>query len=786
VIRRRICALLVLSAVALGPGQVLAQQPEPLNLGILVDDTGPDFAQVLDRLIDEITAVVGVDATVRFSSEDLRETDFDLVRARAMYQSLLDGTPDVILAFGPISAQAVTGQPEYPKPTILFGTINRDVIVIDEDRTSSGINNFTYVVTSQSYARDLATFRTLHAFENVGVVLPEDRVKVLSVKEALEQEAASSGTSYELISYRSPESLDPYLGTIDAVYLADSWGIPDDEIRAVAAKLIERRIPSFSGGRRQDVEMGIMATTHPEENLTQLFRRIALHVEAVANGENLSERPIFVDFAETLTVNVNTAQLVGVPLRYSLIATTEFVGDFVNSLSEQTYELADMVDEALAENLVIRVQRRDVDLAQQDVRTARSKYLPSISAQATGSAIDPSLAELSAGQNPQYSASGSLVLNQVIFSPGANANIDIQEKLLEAQQQNLRAAEQDIILDAANAFFNALIFKANVRIQTENLDVTKRNLRVAESNFLVGQSGRGDVLRLRSEVSRDMQALIESINQLERSFYAINQLLNNPVNREIDVADALVDGEPLSREGFGQLSALLDDPSTRVPLEDFLVAKALENAPELAALDFNLAAVDRTIALNGRQRFLPTIAAIAQYEQTLDQGGAGAPDPAAPTLDGYYTAGLSFSIPLFDSNLRNIDREAARLQRDQLRLNHESTVVAIEKSVRDVVLELINQLTNIELSGVSEEAAAESLELTQAAYSYGAVGVVDLLDAQTNLLQAQLARASAAYGFLSTGMALGRLVGHYFILSTDAENQDFFGGFRTFSGSPSR
>ncbi len=785
-IRRRLCALIVLGVVAVGPTLAFAQQPNTLDIGVLADEMGAQSEQALSRLVDEITAVVGTDATIRFSVENLLQTDYDLGRAQAMYQALLDGTPDVILAFGPVSAQAVASRSDYPKPTILFGAVNRDLVAFDEERTGSGISNFTYVVTSQSYASDLATFRTLHAFDNVGVALPGDQLAVLPVRQALEREFAASGGSFELISYSSPASLDPYLGTIDAFYLADGWGIPEAEIRAIATKLIEHRIPSFSGSRRQDVEMGLMATTHPEENVTQLFRRIALHVEAVANGEDLSERPIFVDFSERLTVNFNTAQRVGVPLRYSLIATTEFVGDFVNVLAEQTYELADLVDQALAENLVIRAGRRDVDLAQQELRVARSSYLPALSAQGTASTVDQRLAEISGGQNPQYSTSASMVLNQLLYSPGARANIDIQRKLLEAQQQNLRAAEQDLVLEAANAFFNALTARASVRIQSENLEVTRRNLRVAESNFSAGQSGRGDVLRLRSNAARDMQSLIESINRLEQAFYTINELLDNPVNRQIDIRDPLDDGDPSSREGFGQLSALMDDPSSRVLFEDYLVAKALENAPELTAIDFNRAAVDRTIALQGKQRFLPQIAAFAQYDHTIDQGGAGTPDSALPSQDGFYSAGVNFSFSLFDSNLRNIDRQSAQLQRDQLDLNHQSTTLAIEKRVRDVVLELINQLTNIELSGVSEEAAAESLELTQAAYSYGSVGVVDLLDAQTNLLQAQQAQVSAAYGFMSTGMSLGRLVGHFFILSSEAENQEFFGGFQAFSGIASR
>ena len=61
---------------------------------------------------------------------------------------------------------------------------------------------------------------------------------------------------------------------------------------------------------------------------------------------------------------------------------------------------------------------------------------------------------------------------------------------------------------------------------------------------------------------------------------------------------------------------------------------------------------------------------------------------------------------------------------------------------------LHDEVTNIELSRVSEETAVQSLALTQAAYSSGASTVLELLDAQNNLLRAQLARATANYDFV--------------------------------------
>ena len=120
------------------------------------------------------------------------------------------------------------------------------------------------------------------------------------------------------------------------------------------------------------------------------------------------------------------------------------------------------------------------------------------------------------------------------------------------------------------------------------------------------------------------------------------------------------------------------------------------------------------MSLNGGQRFLPTVSASGQYDRTFDQGGVGLPDPSVPVLDGYYSAALSLSIPLFEGNTRSVNRQIAKIQRDQLMLSRESLVEALERSVRSSVLELVNQVANIQLSTVSRDAAAESLELTEA------------------------------------------------------------------------
>ena len=449
------------------------------------------------------------------------------------------------------------------KPTLLFGAVNLDLIEIDEDLETSGIDNFNYLITSQSYRQDLETFYSLFAFERIGVLIDEPLAEILQIEDVFNAITDELGADYTLIPYSGISDLEPYLDDIDAVYLAEGFSLSPDQIEALANLLLEREIPSFTATPKEDVTRGLMATNQAENNLNLFLRRIALNVESVVNGANFSELPLLLEVNPALTVNWNTAEKVGVPIKYSRIATTEFVGDFENVNSEKTYSLLDVIDEMLGANLLLALTQKDVELAGQNLQSARSNYLPDVSAGASGTYLNKEAAEFANGANPEYSTSGNITLSQTLFSEAANANISIQKSLLEAEKENLNTTELDLILNAANAYFNILILKSNLEIQSENLSVTRQNLQIAEQNFEAGQSGRADVLRFSSQVAQNMQSLIEAGNQLEEGFYTLNEILNQPIDREIDVEDAALNAGIFEAYNYEDLREFIDSPTTR-------------------------------------------------------------------------------------------------------------------------------------------------------------------------------------------------------------------------------
>jgi len=361
-------------------------------------------------------------------------------------------------------------------------------------------------------------------------------------------------------------------------------------------------------------------------------------------------------------------------------------------------------------------------------------------------------------------------LSQTLYSEDASASIGIQKNQLRAQRELFNTTRLDIILSTTQACFDLLRLRNTLRSQAENLNITKRNLDVALQNFESGKSGKADIFRFQSEMANNMQALIVAINDLQQGQYSLNTILRNPIDLQIAVTTNDFSGKLLEQDEFGYdyIKKTLDDPSKRVLFEDFLLEEALENAPELKELEYRIKATERNIKQFGWRRYIPTVSATAQYDNTLDLSGEGVPD-AGLTVDDNYSVGLVFSVPLFNSNLDNINRKRAKTQYEQLQVGVALQNQQIEAQLRSAVLDVTTTISNIELSKVSEQATQQSLVLIENSYAIGAVTITDFIDAQNSYLQAQLASSNALFDFLDSIISLERTLGNYYFFDSDTK-----------------
>ena len=750
----------------------IAQAQKTVTIGILADEIS-DNTQLLNQLESEIKTIVGQQTTVVFG--EILANNFDSATAKANYQKLLANETDIILTFGVVDIIVLHQETKYPKPVIVFGTINSDFIKLPEGQNTSGINNITYIITPSSYAKDLDAFSKLYDYKKIGILVDDYLPKILPLNTVFDSYFSNKESTYKIIPINKSTQFNTILNDVDAVYLTGGFNFDDTTFNKMVAAINQNKLPSFSSVRKADVERGILASNQPETNIKQFFRRIALNVEAIISGTNPSELPLMLSYKNKLTINNTTAEQIGFPMRYSMLATADIIGGDTKVEPKSALSIVDIMNSVVSKNLSLKATEKDVALAAQDIKTAKSNYLPDVSANVGGTYIDPKVAQFSGGQNPEFSTAGNITLEQLIYSENASAGIDIKESLEKAQQETYNAAELDALLNATTSYFNALVLKTNASIQNQNLQVTKQNLELAEQNFQAGASGKSDVLRFKSELAQNTQSLIDAGNQLNQAYFTINQLMNVDIATKIAIQDAEISLGVFKEYNYTEMITLLDDQKMQPKLIAFLIEEAKQNAPELKNLGHNLNAIERNYRLNDKGRFIPTVALQGQYNLGFTQSGKGSTYPiGSPNIpDGTYNVGLNISLPIFQQNQRNINRQTSKIQSDQLLIQKENTNQNIEININTIVLDLVTEIANIEISKVAENTAKESLELTQNAYQEGAVPVIQLIDAQTNYLQAQLASATANYNYLLVSMQLEHAMGYFFLMNSTTNNQAF-------------
>ncbi len=750
-------------------------QKREVKIALLSDEINSEAQRLLGQLETEIRNVVGEDATVVFPPELMLINNNNEALAAEQYQTILESEADIILAFGIPIFRLMQKQSAFPKPVILFGNAPVEFFNLDVNRKSSGIDNLSYIITTMTYKEDLKTFYDIYEYQNIGIAVEKNLHDVLPFDNFIEGTFEDKAAKFRIIPFQNEGDIIANLDSLDALYMSGGFLLDDQQIKRLADTLINRKIPSFTATHTNDVALGFMASNQSSKNDELLFRRIALSLEAIINGQNASTLPLYLDNESQLSININTVDAIGLSLRYSLMATTTIVGDIDKVSSATIYDLPRVIDETLERNLELQSSFKDVELTQQDYQSARSNYLPDLTGSLASIYTDPRVAEISNGQNPEYQTYVQAELQQVIYDPDASMNVRIQKDLNEAQALQYSADQLDLIFDASNAYFNILLSKSKLIINEQNLQLTKSNLRIAEQNYEAGQSGKPDVLRFRSQLAQNTQDLIESVNELRQATFDLNQILNYPIDRKVDVEDVNLTEGIFEKYNYNQIGEILDNPVLLNKFRDFLINEAMQNAPELKALEYNLSATERSLKRASGGRFAPSVALTGQYQYVLDRSGVGTESlfPGVVIPDENYFVGLNLSLPIFQSNIQNINRQTATIQKEQIFVNQQNLKLAIERNLNVSILGIVNQITNLEVSKISASTALESLELTQESYSKGAVNLIQLIDAQTNYLQARIANATAVYSYLISVLQLERTISYFFLTHTEEENEAF-------------
>ena len=121
--------------------------------------------------------------------------------------------------------------------------------------------------------------------------------------------------------------------------------------------------------------------------------------------------------------------------------------------------------------------------------------------------------------------------------------------------------------------------------------------------------------------------------------------------------------------------------------------------------------------------------------------------------------GLTAALPLYTGGQRQATKHRSRAQLSALQRDRDELAQQIELRIRVSMFSIAASWNNIQLSREAAVASMKNLDLVTDAYATGVVSILDLLDAQSSALTAELQASNAVFDFLLDLVEVQRAAG---------------------------
>ncbi|HVM23087.1 MAG TPA: TolC family outer membrane protein [Sphingomicrobium sp.] len=397
---------------------------------------------------------------------------------------------------------------------------------------------------------------------------------------------------------------------------------------------------------------------------------------------------------------------------------------------------ADTLREALVSayrtNPTLTAQRESLRATDATVAIAKAAGRPQVSA-TVGLNRDLARSGIfdTGGKGPTLSA--GVDLSYPLFSGGAVKNsVRAAETRVEAGRATLRAVEGDVFVLAVAAYMDVIRDRSIVELNQNNVKVLETNLEATRDRFQIGDLTKTDVAQSEARLQLGRSQLAAAQGRLAASEATYRQVIGHPP---------------------GQLAPPPPLPPLPATAEE-AVRIALANNPDLIAISRQAMAAgyDVSVARAGR---LPTVSGVLSETYVNNLGGSSGPFRTGAET----TAGLNARIPIFQGGLPAARIRQAQAQQGQALERVVETERAVVQAARAAFASYQAAQRSIQANSVAVQANELALEGARAEQSVGTRTVIEVLNAEQELLNAQVALVTAKRDAYVAGFQLLNAMG---------------------------
>ncbi|MFT5112577.1 MAG: outer membrane protein [Parasphingorhabdus sp.] len=670
----------------------------------------------LTQLMDEPAGVEYVTFTALPSPESFQEQ-----------LKIASSTPEIraIIAPGFLASQILYQQSHFSRPTFLTWIVDPNLVGGEVKTktpnlrwlsTRNDVDN-TFKTIAQVIGRKPVTLIVDAAVANLGDAFFE----------GLTRSAAKNGLQFSVTFLdRSKPVIDQVPSPIAMALVPPMREGTDTIIKQIQAG----NIPVFTFEGPKAVAKGAMMTDIVDANESLIARSIALDIFGLLQGEKLEHGPHWLESEHHLTLNLASAQRMGVDLPVEVLASATVVG--FSNLEIDSITLEKALGWVLNKNTGLAQSLNNIKLADESIAQAKSSLLSQFDAAFNHTRNSTAGNTVTTG-NPHQNTRASINYTQTLYSIVSHTNYEVAKLNKASQLHQDVARKQGAVVNTMNVFLQVLISEASLSAQQESVRLARSNLSMAQKRATLGSGTVGDVYNSEASIATANSNLLAArIGTLEARRALMD--LSNTVFDENSVFEAIGLDHPAVAISHLLVLPLLETLSGIQKLSDWSSNQAVKHSPELQAsrvvIDSNRLQLDAA----DKGRYTPEVKLTGQAYTFLDSstGSSGA------NLNGVDDISLSVnvSLPLWTSGrLTSVIRETNN-QLINSELEYMASKNTAQVAARNSVFSLAQAWQDIKLGKIALSSAEKSLAINQRAYASGAVTIEALQNIQNTYISA--------------------------------------------------
>ena len=422
-------------------------------------------------------------------------------------------------------------------------------------------------------------------------------------------------------------------------------------------------------------------------------------------------------------------------------------------LPEQ-WTLRSCIDYALENNITIQRNRISAESAEEDVKSAKADFLPSITGSISqrivnrpndtnGTIIsgdDITTSESKTSYNGSYGIDASWTL----YNGGQRLNTIKQQKLTK-ETAELTVSEQENMLqkEITKLYIQILYADESVRINEGTLELSKAQYERGKELLAAGDISKSELAQLESQVSNDNYQLVTAQATLADYKLQLKQMLE-------------LDGE----QDFRLSTPELDESNvlTPLPAKADIYNAALALRPEIQSGKLGIQSADLSVRM-ARAGYMPSLSLSAGIG-TNHASGSDFTFSEQVKRGWNNSIGLSLSLPIFNNRETKSAVEKAKLQYENSKLDLTNDQKELYREIETMWLDASSAQQQFVAADSKLKSSRSSYELVNEQFKLGMKNTVELLTEKNNLMSAQQERIQAKYMAILNRVLLEFYAGH--------------------------